>query len=897
MSLSSFIEEPDVKRKFKEAFPLPSVKLDAELKAPPITGNYALVGTAFDYLLRFWIRKRNPSAITSAWVAESALGRVSDEKLRAKLEKTVSGAKAAYEGYLKDGILSDGVLTACLRLAKIDEIYRSGRIRPDLDAVDGGDVQDLRNLIGIADERLFASERTCFLNPDFGRASLLVGGADADVVIDDQIVDLKTTKFLKLKQKDFHQLIGYYVLSKIGRVNGRESLDVKTLSIYFCRHGVLLPLEAPSADSQSIPISDSRLKEFVDWFVKRASQGSLSASSFLASKSGSGKTSEVSRAYGSYQNGLKILQSGYEETLKKCSRLLKSRYEDLISGFVKFYGQEFNSDAGRLEIKKTAEDFLGSSEVSFVAIDGSSHKEGSSGFLSFYGGAYGFQGTMSFSESSGKIAYKRKPDSDESRMALFPLPPIAANEFAEEDLSSEGGFSMSSDEALQVSSLHRKIMRLAETYLAYQLASSLKHPQLILIESSISGLMPNTSFSPSSLTIGNADFQGDSFSDADMHVALSRPFNKRLKIPSAKKFQPHFRIMAEAAWAKKRKVYSRDCSDFPSAYFKQGAEFLEKQKAGRHDPSEEAFEFSVDVEASWKKSLRIFESVCERMFVHKDPLGAGYETRNGKGFRYFSPRDVSFLTGIGLRALIEVCWEKKILLAGITRDSTSCVFYKNFLGVVSQQRGNGQQDHFNLPLTDKGVAETLPHVVPDLKSPWSTFEFDSCFSTLHGELDKRSKKWVVKGYDHPRLGQITRPERIFLRSVGQFFLSPDKNLSSQALFIDRLAYPEWDDKDSADLTLKTEWLGNVSPLFYDGKTGAPRLQALTAYLLSVLARNRFPEALGYPDPSHEANLSSQSLKRQVIRLLGSGALMLNSNPLTKTFRKIRKDFEQEVAKK
>ena len=896
MSLTSFIEKPDVKKKFKETFPLPKIKLNAELKAPPKTENHALVGTAFDYLLRFYIKKRNPSAITRKWIAELALDRVSDEKLRGKLEKTIKRANATYERYLKDGILSDAVAAACLRLAKIDQIYRSGR-GTHLDAVDRRDIQDLRKLIRIADENLFASEKICLLNPNFGDASVLVGGADADVVIDNQIIDLKTTKSLTLKQKDFHQLIGYYILSKIGAFNGRENLDIKTLSIYFCRHGVLLPLTAPSANSQSIPISDSKLKKFIDWFVKRASQDNPLASSLFINKSESDKTSEISRTCRNYHEGLKSLQSGHEEVLKKCSGRLKSRYDDLISSFIKFYGQEFNSDESRLEIRKTAENFLGSSEISFVAIDGSSHKEDSSGFLSFYGAAYGFQGTMSFSESSGKLIYKRKPDSDKSRIALFPIPPIAANEFSEEDLSNEGNFFVSNDETLQVSSLHRKIMRLAEIYLAYQLATSSKHPQFILIESSISVLLSNTSFSPSSLNLGNADFQGDSFSDADMHIALSRPFNKFLKIPSTKKFQPHFRIIAEAAWTKKRKVSSRDCSEFPSRYFRQGAEFLEKQKAGKHNPSKETFEFSVDVEASWKKSLRIFEHVCEKMFLHKDPFGARYKIRNSKDFRYFSPRDISFLTGIGLRALIETCWEKKILLTGITKDSMSCFFYRNFLGVVNQQRGNNQKAHFNLSLTDQSIAEVLPHVVPDLKSPWSTFEFDSCFMTLHSELDKHSKKWIVKGYDHPRLGQIARPERIFLRSIGQFFLSPDKNLSSQALFIDRLAHPEWDDKDSTVLTLEAEWLGNVSPLFYDEKTGTPRLQALTIYLLSVLVRNRFPKALGYPDPSHEASLGAQSLKRQIILLLGSGALMLSSKPLTKTFRKIRKYFEQEVAKK
>ncbi len=37
MSLTSFIKEPDVRKKFAETFPLPKINLDAEMKAPPIT--------------------------------------------------------------------------------------------------------------------------------------------------------------------------------------------------------------------------------------------------------------------------------------------------------------------------------------------------------------------------------------------------------------------------------------------------------------------------------------------------------------------------------------------------------------------------------------------------------------------------------------------------------------------------------------------------------------------------------------------------------------------------------------------------------------------------------------------------------------------------------------------
>ena len=49
---------------------MPSLVVTKEMAAPPLTENFSLVGTAFDYLLRFYIERQNPKAVTRKWVAE-----------------------------------------------------------------------------------------------------------------------------------------------------------------------------------------------------------------------------------------------------------------------------------------------------------------------------------------------------------------------------------------------------------------------------------------------------------------------------------------------------------------------------------------------------------------------------------------------------------------------------------------------------------------------------------------------------------------------------------------------------------------------------------------------------------------------------------------------------------
>jgi hypothetical protein len=63
MSLSSLLNQKDVRARFRQEFPKPKMSKERELLAPPLTTNYFLIGTAFDYLMRFQLKAQNPQAI------------------------------------------------------------------------------------------------------------------------------------------------------------------------------------------------------------------------------------------------------------------------------------------------------------------------------------------------------------------------------------------------------------------------------------------------------------------------------------------------------------------------------------------------------------------------------------------------------------------------------------------------------------------------------------------------------------------------------------------------------------------------------------------------------------------------------------------------------------------
>lgn len=276
MSLTSFLQQSDVRRRFRETFALPKLVTQAALLAPPRSTHYALVGTAFDYLLRWYVQRLNPSALAKRWIAEMAAeilwlsvaqGRTDLMAPAKQARQIIQQAQRDHQEYLVSGQLTDHLLASALRLAQLDPLFRAGVIDKNLGHVADDDIADLRQLIALVEPQRFKARRLCMLNPTFGAASRLVGGADADMIIDEMIIDIKTTKYLKLERDDFNQLVGYFILHEIAGVDGvSPKPSITKLGIYFARFGYLYYFDVSDV------VCSATWSRFVDWFVARAAQ-------------------------------------------------------------------------------------------------------------------------------------------------------------------------------------------------------------------------------------------------------------------------------------------------------------------------------------------------------------------------------------------------------------------------------------------------------------------------------------------------------------------------------------------------------------------------------------------------------------------------------------------------
>jgi len=251
MSLTSFIKgSQDYRDLIRNSFVKPKFNAGS-LIAEPSTVNYGLVGTAFDYLLRFKIERENKCE-TRPWIASilkhSSLAEINIE------------ARARLNLYLKTGKMTKTLMASALKLATIDNVFRSGQSADQIGIVNPLDLVDLANLYKLIDADKFKSKKSCYLNPTFGIGSELVNDADADLIIDGALIDIKTTIKSDFKREYFEQLIGYFLLHIIDCEHRNVPVSIRKLGIYFSRHGCLFLMNVADL------IDESRLPSIVSAF-------------------------------------------------------------------------------------------------------------------------------------------------------------------------------------------------------------------------------------------------------------------------------------------------------------------------------------------------------------------------------------------------------------------------------------------------------------------------------------------------------------------------------------------------------------------------------------------------------------------------------------------------------
>ena len=631
------------------------------------------------------------------------------------------------------------------------------------------------------------------------------------------------------------------------------------------------------------------------------------------------KLGKMSDIYSSYKKSLDLAQDQYEESLRTTSSNAREFYTHFFRDLVINMGQRLEDLDFRETIAEEAEKFFGKRELNFVAVDGSCHKHKSNEFVSFYGGAYGAKGMLTILGGKATVEYKRwEIEKDVSMVAFVPIPYNRLTEVEDDNRSmvseedrrdpafdlpagrDDNQFVISEEDRIELSSMHLPIMQLAEVFLAYNVATSsnLDGPNIILMDNSLSGMLGYTDFSPDKVRLkGCVLSDGSVLEKHDVAVAQAHPFNTGMGIPSGKKFSQRFAVIKfmheypHQSQTIKMEDLGSKTGILDIKRLRSIVNRLDSDGIIAFDGADNIIRTKVNPYESWERTKSMFQGMCKAIFLDKRPDALKYKIRDHDAkttTRWMAPDDVRFLIAVGLRALVEECWNRKILLIGIAKDSASTYLTKNYLGVcryLGQYRELSEKSFGALPPTDRMLCELLPYLDDGLTSPWGSIEFDSTFMTLRTGLENGSV----------RLGGtftgITRPERLFMRSIGQFYTRrhTESPLTGHAIFIDRLTFQEWDGKAQA-INIDTSELGTMSPLFHPTNKEQNIGQLVTYFLLDTLTKNHFAEMIGYPDPLHKADQGAKSMRDSVKKLLDSSEIKFRSRPLINTLREIRNSF-------
>lgn len=245
MSLTQIVEESNSKKFLKQYLNKPKMEAIAN-SVEPTTARYSRIGVAFDYAFRFGLKHRlgDKTNSRSGLVAELSVHIVVKEKypenyqrFSDKLENAIFWMESSEINDSEEGRLA---AKAAFELADLEPIFRTKMLFP-FPEITETEVEELIALYSLIDFEIIENSEKIFLNPAFGDGSRKVGGADADIIVDDMIIDIKTTKHPKFTPEMLRQLVGYSLLAnKFGVITENGDCaphKITKMAVYFSRAG------------------------------------------------------------------------------------------------------------------------------------------------------------------------------------------------------------------------------------------------------------------------------------------------------------------------------------------------------------------------------------------------------------------------------------------------------------------------------------------------------------------------------------------------------------------------------------------------------------------------------------------------------------------------------------
>jgi len=609
--------------------------------------------------------------------------------------------------------------------------------------------------------------------------------------------------------------------------------------------------------------------------------------------------------------------------VKRFGSLLRSGAEievdetrDRLEGTVRLY-QDFVSSLivtafDARQARETAERFFGSGRVRFAAVDGSQDQRLVSGLAVFWGGAYAVTGTVDltgekpivecatgFMERSRGVSscvpiyVDRVPEVDQSVVALGSAGQVTV------------GRPLTEQAVVDNSTIASWIMTFSEFYLAYRMVVE-EDVKVLLLDRSLSVTLNSLTYDTSRRSrwaaegaLHGVEVDGVPVDVNDLAYARHHIVNPALGLPAPRGDYIRYALIFFLQRSGRAMTPEEICQGLGidgEDRVRRAETYLERSvKEGYLQKTGDRFEASPRYLGTWQRIRSLVDMIGNQLFegMESNPM----RLKKGGRYEWLTTQDIAFLTLFCLEMLIEECWSRNVLLLGITKDTTATDF-KAHLAPVCGNEGIWPVDGEKLraiPSTDRMLLQAISvFAYRQVPVPWALVEYDTAFQTIVPDFKRRRSH--ISGGRRNRVGR----ERLFVKSYVQLDQSlRDPQFRSNVLFIDRLAYPEYDGKHLVGF--RQEYGGAVEPIevvLYSDKTVRNEVQNLVMVLLSSMGARSIPEVFGHNKPLFIADKVAKAQRRRLSGIVeGTGLWLMNSPRLRKfcfymnTFRERREEVE------
>jgi len=557
-----------------------------------------------------------------------------------------------------------------------------------------------------------------------------------------------------------------------------------------------------------------------------------------------------------------ILRSGASGQISEYGR----RFESVHGIHEDFLSHLMVSGFSVKESYETARNLFGADEVKFAAVDGTEYSRPLFDLVVFFGGAYASTGVIKFSKDrSPKVDYADR--FVEQGQGISSCVPIYVNEVPEIDqtfmeVGEPGQVKLTkplTDESIaNNSAIASWIMLFSEYYLAYKLVADPKeNVKIILMDRSLSNTQTSLTYDTSRRKLWKTngaiygfEVNGVPFDMNDLAYGRQRFLNSSLNLPPPRgdyiRYRTIYLIEEKEPLTlnqilKELGMKGEDRKARVTKYLRKSV------NEGYLTETKGVYSLNPRYRDTWQRIRKLVTQVGNQLF-EGPPEENPMKLKKSDGYHWLTTQDFAFLTLYCLYMLIEECWRKKILLVGITKDTTARDFKNHLIPIcVNEKIWNypiAQEQLSKVPNTDRMLLQSISLFnYEKVQVPWSLIEYDSAFQMIIPDFQKR------KGYISGAVRNKVIPEKLFVKSYIQLSQAEyDPKLRSNVLFIDRLVYPDFDLKDKAIVKFNHDYGGAkepVEPILFRDKAVPNTMQNLVMVLLKAMTSPSIPEVFGH----------------------------------------------------